>query len=183
MFLEMMTQMRRNVIYSMFMFQPQTDPAPQAATAWSAAVWGWGCMRQWQGWWRGPECEWLWNRWRDEDIDDLWRPLPRCHRRRNKALAIGSPVCRRLRSKGWEAHEGIIVTRGMGASIKLSLSLVLDVRTWQTMRGIKRKHAQRLQTLAYLYACQLFPCYSPIKRNKNDFGASIRSQIQPPKNL
>ena len=33
MFLEMMTQMRRNVIYSMFMFQPQTDPAPQAATA------------------------------------------------------------------------------------------------------------------------------------------------------
>lgn len=33
MFLEMMTQMRRNVIYSMFMFQPQMDPAPQAATA------------------------------------------------------------------------------------------------------------------------------------------------------
>jgi preprotein translocase subunit SecA len=31
MFLEMMTQMRRNVIYSMFMFQPA--PAPQAATA------------------------------------------------------------------------------------------------------------------------------------------------------
>jgi len=31
MFLEMMTQMRRNVIYSMFMFQPQPDP--QAATA------------------------------------------------------------------------------------------------------------------------------------------------------
>jgi preprotein translocase subunit SecA len=29
MFLEMMTQMRRNVIYSMFMFQPA--PAPQAA--------------------------------------------------------------------------------------------------------------------------------------------------------
>ena len=33
MFLEMMTQMRRNVIYSMFMFQPQMDPAAQAATA------------------------------------------------------------------------------------------------------------------------------------------------------
>ena len=33
MFLEMMTQMRRNVIYSMFMFQPQPDPAAQAATA------------------------------------------------------------------------------------------------------------------------------------------------------
>jgi len=33
MFLEMMTQMRRNVIYSMFMFQPQPDPAPQTATA------------------------------------------------------------------------------------------------------------------------------------------------------
>lgn len=33
MFLEMMTQMRRNVIYSMFMFQPQPDPTPQAATA------------------------------------------------------------------------------------------------------------------------------------------------------
>ena len=31
MFLEMMTQMRRNVIYSMFMFQPA--PAPQGATA------------------------------------------------------------------------------------------------------------------------------------------------------
>jgi preprotein translocase subunit SecA len=31
MFLEMMTQMRRNVIYSMFMFQP--SPAPQGATA------------------------------------------------------------------------------------------------------------------------------------------------------
>ena len=31
MFLEMMTQMRRNVIYSMFMFQP--TPAPQGATA------------------------------------------------------------------------------------------------------------------------------------------------------
>jgi preprotein translocase subunit SecA len=31
MFLEMMTQMRRNVIYSMFMFQPA--PSPQAATA------------------------------------------------------------------------------------------------------------------------------------------------------
>ena len=31
MFLEMMTQMRRNVIYSMFMFQPV--PAPQGATA------------------------------------------------------------------------------------------------------------------------------------------------------
>jgi preprotein translocase subunit SecA len=30
MFLEMMTQMRRNVIYSMFMFQPQV---PQTATA------------------------------------------------------------------------------------------------------------------------------------------------------
>ncbi len=33
MFLEMMTQMRRNVIYSMFMFQPQPDPAAQTATA------------------------------------------------------------------------------------------------------------------------------------------------------
>ncbi len=33
MFLEMMTQMRRNVIYSMFMFQPQPDPTPQTATA------------------------------------------------------------------------------------------------------------------------------------------------------
>jgi preprotein translocase subunit SecA len=31
MFLEMMTQMRRNVIYSMFMFQPAA--APQGATA------------------------------------------------------------------------------------------------------------------------------------------------------
>jgi preprotein translocase subunit SecA len=31
MFLEMMTQMRRNVIYSLFMFQPA--PAPQGATA------------------------------------------------------------------------------------------------------------------------------------------------------
>jgi len=31
MFLEMMTQMRRNVIYSMFMFQPA--PAPQGAAA------------------------------------------------------------------------------------------------------------------------------------------------------
>jgi preprotein translocase subunit SecA len=31
MFLEMMTGMRRNVIYSMFMFQPA--PAPSGATA------------------------------------------------------------------------------------------------------------------------------------------------------
>ena len=33
MFLEMMTQMRRNVIYSMFMFQPSPVPEPSAATA------------------------------------------------------------------------------------------------------------------------------------------------------
>jgi hypothetical protein len=32
MFLEMMIQMRRNVIYSMFMFQPRIEPA-QAAVA------------------------------------------------------------------------------------------------------------------------------------------------------
>ena len=31
MFLEMMTQMRRNVIYSMFMFQPRMDSEPEAA--------------------------------------------------------------------------------------------------------------------------------------------------------
>ena len=31
MFLEMMTQMRRNVIYSMFMFQPRMDAEPEAA--------------------------------------------------------------------------------------------------------------------------------------------------------
>ena len=29
MFLEMMTQVRRNVIYSMFMFQPQPAPAQE----------------------------------------------------------------------------------------------------------------------------------------------------------
>ncbi|MCP9775702.1 preprotein translocase subunit SecA [Cyanobium sp. WAJ14-Wanaka] len=33
MFLEMMTQMRRNVIYSMFMFQPAPTAAPEGATA------------------------------------------------------------------------------------------------------------------------------------------------------
>jgi preprotein translocase subunit SecA len=32
MFLEMMTQMRRNVIYSMFMFQPRLDPEPESTT-------------------------------------------------------------------------------------------------------------------------------------------------------
>jgi preprotein translocase subunit SecA len=32
MFLEMMTQMRRNVIYSMFMFQPRLDPEPESIT-------------------------------------------------------------------------------------------------------------------------------------------------------
>ena len=29
MFLEMMIQMRRNVIYSMFMFQPRIEPVPE----------------------------------------------------------------------------------------------------------------------------------------------------------
>ena len=32
MFLEMMTQMRRNVIYSMFMFQPRLEPEPESIT-------------------------------------------------------------------------------------------------------------------------------------------------------
>jgi len=33
MFLEMMTQMRRNVIYSMFMFQPAPAPSASATGA------------------------------------------------------------------------------------------------------------------------------------------------------
>jgi preprotein translocase subunit SecA len=32
MFLEMMTQMRRNVIYSMFMFQPRVQASEEAGT-------------------------------------------------------------------------------------------------------------------------------------------------------
>jgi preprotein translocase subunit SecA len=33
MFLEMMTNMRRNVIYSMFMFQPASSPGQSTANA------------------------------------------------------------------------------------------------------------------------------------------------------